>query len=359
MQYSKSEPSTNSSSICSSSAYISSTYLKVILQGNQDLVTALMQTPNFDINKILEEDYIAGEIIIEAFEFMAQQGVESWLISYGQSIGVTAHGPMGYAMLSAPDLHTSLTVLADYSVVRSSLSSFEFSYSDTQAQIKLVDNTNHALSQRWILENLVYTTLGQIESIITHPVGNNAQISFAWPAPNYAEELEDLFGVKCQFDADVTTLSIPSSWCSIMSPFYDEHSFQSNLTKCRELKLKLASFDNLAISVKLHLQHYFDQRLAGLATAQELPTLENLAELHFMSPRTFNRRLGKYESNYRALLEEVRRDHAINLLSSTHLTASKISYYLAYREPANFNRAFKRWFATTPAAWRANRQTQN
>ena len=341
------------------SQYMSSTYLKVILQGNQDLASALMETPDIDIEKALEQDYIAGEIIIKAFDFMAQQGVESWLLNYGQSIGVTAHGPVGYAILSAPDLHTSLTVLADYSVVRSSLSSFEFSYVDTRAQIKFIDHTDHALAQRWLLENIVYTTLSQIESIITHPAGDNAQISFAWPAPNYAKELDDLFGVKCQFNADVTALSIPSSWCSITSPFYDEDSFHSNLTKCRELKLKFASSDNLATSVKLHLQNYFDQRLAGLTTSQELPSLESLAAQHFMSPRTFNRRLSDYDCNYRALLEEVRRDHAIDLLSTTHLTASKISYYLAYGEPANFNRAFKRWFATTPAAWRANRQTSN
>ena len=334
--------------------YISSTYLKVILQGNQDLANALLASPDLEIAKALERDYISAEIIKKAFDFMAQQGVESWLLSYGQSVGVTAHGPVGYAILSAPDLRTALTVLADYSVIRSSLSSIEFAHSGNRAQIILNDCSGDPLIERWMLENVVFTTLSLIENITAHPIGNTAEVTFTWPAPSYEKQLAKFLGLKCQFNANHTSLSIPSSWCSITSPLYDEQLFRSNLAKCRELKLKIAGADNLANSVKLHLQNYFERRLAGQTTAQELPTLDNIAEQHFMSARTFNRRLSDLKSSYRSLLEEVRQEQAIDLLSGTHLTASKISYYLAYQEPANFNRAFKRWFATTPAAWRAS-----
>ena len=336
--------------------YMSSTYLRVILQGNQDLAKALMASPDLEIIKALEQDFISAEKIEQAFAIMAQQGVESWLLSYGQSVGVTAHGPLGYAILSAPDLQTALTVLADYSVIRSSLSSIKFSHRGNRAQIILNDHSDDPLTQRWLLENVVYTILSLIENITAHPIGNTAKVTFTWPAPSYANQLAAVLGVECQYNADCTGLSIPSSWRSIRSPLHDEQSFRSNLAKCRELKLRFASESNLVDSAKLHLQNYFEQRLAGQATAEELPSLEDLAERHFMSARTFNRRLSDLDSNYRGLLEEVRQEQAIDLLSRTHLTANKISYYLAYQEPANFNRAFKRWFATTPAAWRANRQ---
>ena len=324
------------------------------MRSNQELAKALLESPGVDVKQALQQEYIAGELLIKAFSFMASKGVESWLLSYGWNLGVTTHGPVGYTILSAPDLNTALSIWADYSILRSSLASIEFSYTDHQAQIKLKDHTQDELTRRWLSENVVYTTLSLIESITTHPAGDNAQIFFAWPAPSYAKKLEAFFKVKCQFNADFTGLSIPSSWCSINSPLYDQHSFRSNLAKCKELKMQLVGSDNLARSVKLSLQNYFEQRLSGKATANELPSLESLAQQHFMSARTFNRRLHDQVCTYRSILEEVRKEQATNLLSSTHLTASKISYYLAYQEPANFNRAFKRWYATTPAAWRAS-----
>lgn len=341
------------------SSYLSSTYLKVILRGNQEMMDELSRAPKFDIKKSLAQDYIYGDVITDIFDYLEQMGAESGLLSYGKMINAAMHGPLGYAILSAPDLHTSLTVLADYSVVRTSLLSVEFSYSGNRAEIRFNVHADHALTRRSILENIIHMTLDLIVNIITHPAGDHAQISFTGPPPRYAKELEAFYGVKCHFNADFTSLSIPASWCRITSPLYDEHSFRSNLAKCRELKLKVAGSDNLANSVKLHLQNYFEQRQAELATAKELPTLDCLAKQHFMSPRTFNRNLSKQGTNYRAILEEIRRNCALTLLSNTHLTASKISYYLAYQEPANFNRAFKRWFATTPAAWRANQSKLN
>jgi len=336
------------------SAHISSTYLKVMLQDNQELIEKLSTAPNIDVEQLFEQEYIPGDLVTRAFTHLAEHGVQSLLLSYGQRINVSAHGPVGYAMLSAPDLHTALTTLANYSVIRSSLSSAEFNYKNNRAEIRFGDKTNHPLTKQWILENVVHITLNLIENITTHATGNQTWLSFANSRPSYAEKLETFFGVPCQFNARFTGISIPESWCRVASPLYDEQAFRINLAKCRELKQMITGSDNLAKSVYLQMQNYFEQRQAGLTTAKELPSLESLAKQHFISSRTFNRALSKHNTSYRAILEEVRRSNALALLRDTHLSASKISYYLAYQEPANFNRAFKRWFATTPVAWRRN-----
>ena len=82
------------------------------------------------------------------------------------------------------------------------------------------------------------------------------------------------------------------------------------------------------------------------------PTQEAIAAAMHLTTRTLIRRLKKEGSAYKEILEELRRDYAQTLLGNARLTVADISVLLGYREPANFGRAFRRWFGSSPAHWR-------
>ena len=189
-----------------------------------------------------------------------------------------------------------------------------------------------------------------IETIITHPVGDNAVINFIYPEPTYKQELEAFYGVSCRYNSTQNSISIPSSWGQIRSPMYEQSTFNSNLRKCQEAKLSLSNDLNIADSVRLALDHYFENN--HLEKNIQLPSLNSLASDHHMSARTFSRRLKDKGESYKHLLEEVRQKHAFELLSNTHLSIADIALKLAYQEPANFIRAFKQWAGCTPSQWR-------
>ena len=71
-----------------------------------------------------------------------------------------------------------------------------------------------------------------------------------------------------------------------------------------------------------------------------------------MSERTLHRRLAEDGITYQELLEEVRRAAAGRYLDESALAIGEIAYLLGYSEPSAFHRAFKRWYATTPEAFR-------
>jgi AraC-like DNA-binding protein len=71
------------------------------------------------------------------------------------------------------------------------------------------------------------------------------------------------------------------------------------------------------------------------------------------SPRTLQRRLAEQGSSYQELLDLTRREAAIGYLVESTLSICEIAYLLGYSEPAAFHRAFKRWNAETPQAFRA------
>lgn len=104
---------------------------------------------------------------------------------------------------------------------------------------------------------------------------------------------------------------------------------------------------------------------AGLAAAvrtrlrQQTPTAwagfcDLAAQMH-MSPSTLRHRLQAEGQRYAGIKDEIRRDRAIEMLQSSDAAVADIAAQLGYSEPSAFHRAFRKWTAKSPAAFR--RQT--
>ncbi len=82
-----------------------------------------------------------------------------------------------------------------------------------------------------------------------------------------------------------------------------------------------------------------------------------LARLIGLSERTLQRRLADAGRSFSAVVEDFRHEEALRLLSDPQLALVHIAGMLGFSEQTSFTRAFKRWTATTPAAWRAQHRT--
>ena len=71
-----------------------------------------------------------------------------------------------------------------------------------------------------------------------------------------------------------------------------------------------------------------------------------------MSVRSLQRRLADFGLTHSRLLDEVRLEAARRLLERTDTSLAQIASDLGYADPANFTRAFQRWTAQTPSAYR-------
>lgn len=86
--------------------------------------------------------------------------------------------------------------------------------------------------------------------------------------------------------------------------------------------------------------------------ADGTPTADSVGRSLGLGVRTLARRLADEGQTFAALLTEVRRDRARHLLTDKKLTQAEVAFLLGYRDQASFHRAFRRWFGTTPAAFR-------
>jgi len=86
--------------------------------------------------------------------------------------------------------------------------------------------------------------------------------------------------------------------------------------------------------------------------ATELPTLTSTAASLRMPERTLQRRLADEGLTHSALVDDVRRNLALELLADANVSLTDIGYRLHFADPAAFYRAFKRWTGEGPAAYR-------
>ncbi|PRY26257.1 AraC-like DNA-binding protein [Aliiruegeria haliotis] len=82
------------------------------------------------------------------------------------------------------------------------------------------------------------------------------------------------------------------------------------------------------------------------------PTSAQVARAAGMSQRTFQRNLAREGTNFTRLLDEVRRDAALDWLELDTGRLADLSHALGYAHPTAFTRAMHRWVGTTPRGQR-------
>ena len=355
--------------------FFSAVYTRLLLRsGIEGLVdfspAQLLAGTSLTVEDLEQRDYLAWPDVRGMLANITSAGAPAdWPLRFAQSLTLASHGPMGFTALSAPTLGEALAVLAEYHATRIAtfdaelpppLSSDEGQPGNRQAEaplrryrIVLHELTGDELYGRQVLEMAIMVLLSLVETIVGHPLMHNVQVGFAYPESKSSADIARLLGVECSFHAQTNEITMPSSWLQIASPLHDAETYRANLLKCREQLAALLSIRrDPAQWVRQRLAQTFDAALVSPAQPVQLPGLAECAAALNMSPRTLLRRLALQDKTYKSLLEQIRKDYAANLLRTTHLTVAEIAAVLCYADTANFIRAFRRWYASTPAAWR-------
>ncbi len=78
------------------------------------------------------------------------------------------------------------------------------------------------------------------------------------------------------------------------------------------------------------------------------PDVQLVAEMIGMSVRSLQRQLNEADLTYSRLIEQVRFDQSVRLLSDPTIKLADVAAELGYTDAANFTRAFRRWTGVSP-----------
>jgi AraC-like DNA-binding protein len=172
-----------------------------------------------------------------------------------------------------------------------------------------------------------------------------AQFPFA--PPGHAEAYRVLFDGPTEFDADSAALHFDARYLALPLK-RDEAAMNQMLQRALPLTVLPYRRDRLLV-----------QRVRQLLASQPLqaPTAEGLAEQLNVSPRTLHRQLKDEGASLQALKDEVRRQHATELLLRTQRPIKQVAQACGFRSEKSFMRAFKAWTGRTPAEWRSTSPT--
>ena len=168
-------------------------------------------------------------------------------------------------------------------------------------------------------------------------------VDFRCAEPQQGADYRLFFGAPVRFSQPVSRLAFDAAVLKL-PVVRDEQALKLFLRGAPANILVRYRYDaGLAAGVRRRLRQLPPASWAGF---------EALAAQMRMSPSTLRHRLQAEGQNYAGIKDEIRRDLAIEMLQTSSLGIGEIAVQLGFSEPSAFHRAFRKWTATSPAAFR-------
>lgn len=173
-----------------------------------------------------------------------------------------------------------------------------------------------------------------------------AKVCFRHQSPANISAYLDIFAAPVHFAQSETQIHFAKTW----------------------LELPIRQSDPaLNMILQTHSQQFDDAGEQGLCSdiadiiRQLLPTgqfsIEHVADIRAVHPRTLQRMLKKEGKSFSRLLESVRREIATERLLHSDISIIQLADYLGYADNTAFTRAFRRWYGLAPMQWRKSTDT--
>lgn len=163
------------------------------------------------------------------------------------------------------------------------------------------------------------------------------------PKPDYADEIERVFGAPVTYSASRNAILIDRKWMSFRIQTQPRYAF-GVLSKHADGLLK-----ELEASKTVH----------GRVEALLMPVLHKgnanmdaIAGKLGMSRQTLFRRLKDEGTTFEKVLDGLRRKLALDYLSAKKASVNETAYLVGFSDPSAFSRAFKRWTGKSPKGMR-------
>ncbi len=261
-----------------------------------------------------------------------------WHIQPCLQLEAAQHGPVGLAAISAATVGTALSTLERFERLRAPWATARM-YREGQDQVL-------EIRQRLPLPEpaslLMEMNLLALAGLIAQLLGS--QRSELWleiPEPEAAryDALRAEFPGALKNGSNRFAIGMPTTRLAQPCLLADPELHELMIHRCQRLLR-----DPLERRVSARV------RSALINRAGVNPGLGHTARQLGLSARSLSRHLADENTSYRRLVDETRLHIAQELLNHSQLPIADIAHRLGYSDPANFNRAYRRWTGRSPGA---------
>lgn len=195
---------------------------------------------------------------------------------------------------------------------------------------------------RFVVDSVLAGWAAQLATLAGQAL-NIEKVEIEFPAPRYAEQYQALFGCPVEFASGANQLRLDQASLGLRNPEHCPSTWRHLLEICE------GELEHLTRTRSL--RERISQLLGPLLHGRE-PDLEELAARLQLPTWTLRRKLAEEGTQYRAILNDTRRDLAMAYIRDTELAFGEIAYLLGFASAEAFQRAFKRWSGQTPGEFR-------
>lgn len=261
-----------------------------------------------------------------------------WLgLDLGGLAPVSAHGDLGYAAVTAPNLGRSLATLARYGAIRNDAMAWSLQPTGSGAVLCAIERIDWGPARGFVIDAVVAAVLRVVEAALgERPAG--LRVDMPLPAPAWAAQYRRLAPVEIRFGQPALAFAADTSTLALPCLGADARAHASACRACDETLSELCER-----SVAQHVA-----RLLTDAPLGRYPQLAVIATACGLTPRTLMRRLSADGTSFQTLLDQARQTRALWLLGHTRHTIDDIAALLGYSDTSNFSRTVRRWFGVRP-----------
>jgi AraC-like DNA-binding protein len=262
-------------------------------------------------------------------------------IKHGQGLNIASHGFVGFAAMAANDLDQALSLAIRFARTRTLLADIRFHKEDDSAVVQINRLASMPSTFPFVVENIISSFIGVARFLINQQDQMSAVVKLNYAPQAPLSEYERLLGVPVLFNQPHNQVCFPEYLLD--APVSTANAMSRSLaeSECEKLLKQLDQGQDLVVQIRNKL----DQMNA-------FPTLPIMAKAMNSSPRTLNRQLAQLNTTYQHILDDIRREKAIDLLNHSQINIEHIAIRLGYNDPSNFGRAFRRWLGKSPRAFR-------
>lgn len=162
------------------------------------------------------------------------------------------------------------------------------------------------------------------------------------PEPKNPRRFQQIFCCPIEFSADIDELVFENGCLDIAIPTANPELARINEQILAQYHAKLNKEDVVTLVLRKISEH--------LSTGE--PSQEKIAAELGMSSRSLHRKLKEKDVTYKALLDDTRKNLALQFIKQSELSITDIAYQLGFFDSSSFSKSFKRWFDQTPSQWR-------
>lgn len=266
-------------------------------------------------------------------------------LELGNKININQFGMLGYAILSCANVRQALNLGLKYHVLVDPAFNFEVC---EQGEITSIRLTSHIPIED-IYNLLCDVFLSNFVSLGRYLTGLDImpkEININRTKPEYSAVYQDYFpGCPINWDQPRTEIIIDSSLLDAPTTLADEATAKMAESQCADILSRMGPKEGIVIKVRRIL----------LSNPGHFPPIETVASQLATSTRTLSRSLQEVSTSYQKILDEVRKEMAIEYLKTSSLPIEEIAALIGYNDPSNFRKAFKRWTGQPPSYYRTSK----